>query len=225
MNTNNLKQFEEYHNGEMGPEEKALFEKQLSQNPSLNAEFKEYLSVYEAISDSDTLDLRIKLKEIREENARGKIGGNFLNYSNNWLWVAALLTIIISFTVIVTLLISRPDVNSQVLADFNPVETEVHSALDRELIKFEQRNMDFRIESPNDELFHSRKDPLIFKWAVNSPDPLILELIDWEGKIVFSSGKAVESPYLVGKKLPGGIMVYRFRTHKESYFIGFLFLK
>lgn len=225
MNTKNLKQFEEYYNGEMGPEEKALFEKQLSQDPSLNAEYKEYLSVYEAISDYDTLDLRNKLKEIREENARGKIGGNFLKYSYNWVWMAALLVVIISFTVIITLFISRPDVDSQVLANFNPVVTEVHSALDRELMKFEQRNMDFIIESPGDELFHSRKDPLIFKWTVNSPDPLILELIDWEGKILFSSGKTVESPYLVKKKLPGGIMVYRFRTDKEAYYIGFLLLK
>jgi len=73
MNTKNIRQFEKYYNDEMGPEEKASFEKLLSEDLALSAAFKEYLSIYEALNDRDTLDLRIKLKEIREENARKKL--------------------------------------------------------------------------------------------------------------------------------------------------------
>jgi len=225
MNTQYLKQFENYYNDEMGPEDKALFEKSLSQNPELNASFKEYLSIYEAIGDQDTLDLRIKLKEIREESARNKNGSDFFRHNYNWLWMAALITIIISFTIITSLLIARVDWNQQVATELNAVDIQEYSALDRELMKFEQRNMDFKLESPGDSIFFSRKDPLLFKWTVNSTNPLILELIDWEGKIVFSSGKPAISPYLVKKNLPGGILVYRFRTKTEAYYIGFLFLK
>jgi hypothetical protein len=54
---------------------------------------------------------------------------------------------------------------------------------------------------------------------------LILELINQEGKIIFSSGKYVESPYLLDKPIPGGIMVYRFRTETEAYYMGFLCLR
>jgi hypothetical protein len=50
-------------------------------------------------------------------------------------------------------------------------------------------------------------------------------LIDWEGKIVFSSGKPVTSPYLVKKKFKEGVLAYRFRSETESYYLGFLFLR
>jgi len=225
MNTKYLKQFENYYNGEMEPEEKASFERSLSQDPELNASYKEYLIIYDAIGDKDVLDLRIKLKEIREENARNRNRPDFFRYGYNWLWMAALITIIISFTIITSLLIAKVDWNDEVTSALNAVDIHEYSALDRELMKFEQRNIDFKLESPKDSIFFNRKYPLLFKWTVDSTYPLILELIDWEGKIVFSSDKPAISPYLVKKKLPGGIMVYRFRTDTEAYYIGFLFLK
>jgi len=225
MKTDNLKQFEKYYNNEMEPDERASFEALLSRDPAFREDFNEYMGIYEAISDKETLDLRIKLKEIREENARERNKPDFFRHSYNWLWMAALLTIIISFTVIISLLITKPDVNTQLATGLDKVDTQEFSALDRELQKFERRNMDFKLESPDQDLFHNRRDPILFKWTVNSTDPLILELINWEGKIVYSSGKPVESPYTMRKKLPGGIMVYRFRTNTESYYIGFLFLR
>jgi hypothetical protein len=225
MNTKYFNQFERYYNGEMEPGEKASFEEALAQNPELNAAFKEYLSIYDAISDKDMIDLRIKLREIREEAARDRNKPDFFRHSYNWLWMAALITIILSFTVIVSLLIARVDWKEQLVSEFNTVDTQEYSSLDRELMKFGKRNMDFKLESPDDSLFFNRKDPLLFKWTVNSMNPLILELIDREGNIVFSSGKPALSPYVVNKRLPPGILVYRFRTDTEAYYIGFLFLK
>jgi len=225
MKTQYLKQFEKYYNGEMDPEEKASFENSILQDPELNSSFQEYLSIYDAIRDQDTLDLRTKLKEIREERARNKNRPDFFSHGYNWLWMAALLTIIISFTVIISLLITKIEWNDQVASELNSVEVLEYSALNRELMKFEQRNMDFKLESPKDSFSFNSKDDLLFKWTVDSVNPLILELIDWEGRIVFSSGKPAISPYLIKKKLPGGILVYRFRTDTEAYYIGFLFLK
>jgi hypothetical protein len=224
MNTKYFNQFERYYNGEMQPGEKASFEEALAQNPELNAAFKEYLSIYDAISDKDMIDLRIKLREIREEAARDRNKPDFFRHGYNWLWMAALITIILSFTLIVSLLIARVDLKEQLVSEFNTVDTQEYSSLDRELMKFGKR-MDFKLESPDDSLFFNRKDPLLFKWTVNSMNPLILELIDREGNIVFSSGKPALSPYVVNKRLPPGILVYRFRTDTEAYYIGFLFLK
>jgi hypothetical protein len=225
MKTKYLKQFEKYYNGEMEPDEKASFEEALSDDQELNASYKEYLSIYEALSDHEILDLRMKLKEIREENARDKNYPDFFRHGYNWLWMAALITIIISFTLIVSLMINRAKLKDQLASGINTAEIHKYSALDGELMKFKQRNVELILESPKDSLFFHREDPLRFQWTVNLSDPLILDLIDWEGKIVFSSVKPVTSPYVVKKKLPGGMLVYRLRTDTESYYIGFLFLK
>ncbi|MCK9399876.1 MAG: hypothetical protein M0Q51_07780 [Bacteroidales bacterium] len=225
MNTKYIKQFEKYYNGEMDPEEKGSFEESLSQNPELNADYQEYLSIYEAIGDQETLDLRVKLKELRNEWNRNSNGADFIMNSRNWLWLAALITVIISFTVIVSLLITKADWKDQTASEIKSVEINDFSALNRELIKFKQRKTNFMLESPKNSVFHNRKDPILFQWTVDSTNLLILDLIDWEGKIVFSSGTAVVSPYLVKKKLPEGILVYRFRSETESYYLGFLLLK
>jgi hypothetical protein len=225
MKTKHFNQFERYFNGEMEPGEKASFEEVLSNDRDLNAEYQEYLGIYEAISDQETLDLRIKLKEIREANARKKKGNDFLSQGYNWLWMAALITIIISFTTIVSLLIKQLEPKEQIAFEVVTDQNQDPTGLARELIRFEQRNMDFHLESPKDSIFLNRNNPLLFKWNVNSTDPLILELINMQGKIVFSSDKPVESPYVIKKKLPGGVVVYRFRTDKEAYQLGFLYLR
>jgi hypothetical protein len=225
MNTRYLKQFEKYYNGEMEPAEKASFEELLSQNPELNAAYKEYLSIYEAIGDQEILDLRIKLKELRDERKRNNYGPDFMMRNRNWLWLAALITIIISFTVIVSLLITKVDWKDQAASEFKSIEINDHNALNWELIKFSQRKTNFMLQSPKDSIFHNRKEPILFQWTVDSTDLLILDLIDWEGKIVYTSGKTVASPYVVKKKFREGVLVYRFRSETESYYLGFLILK
>jgi hypothetical protein len=225
MNTKFLKQFEKYFNGEMEPEEKASFEESLQKDPELNAAYAEYLSIYDAIGDKDLLELRIKLKEILNENARKKDAPDFFMQGYNWLWMAALITIMISFTVIISLIITRSDKDDQFASEISVPGSNGYNTLDKELKRFEQRNVDFKLELPKDPISFNRKDPLLFKWTVNSTNPLILDLIDMEGQVIFSSGRAIESPYLVIKKLPNGMLVYRFRTETESYYMGFLYLK
>lgn len=225
MNTKYLKILEKYHNGEMEPSEKASFEESLALNPDLNAAYQEYLSIYEAIGDDETLDLRRKLKELRNETNRNNNGTDFIMRNRNWIWLAALITVIISFTVIVSLMITKVDWKEQSASGSNAIDVYDYNGLNRELMKFTQRKTDFKLESPKDSVFHNRKEPIIFKWTVDTTSPLILDLIDWEGKIVFSSGKPVTSPYLVKKKFKEGVLAYRFRSETESYYLGFLFLR
>lgn len=225
MKTKYLKLLEKYYNGEMEKAEKVSFEESLSQNPELNAANDEYTRICEAIGDAEVLDLRVKLRELKNERNRNNYGADFFMHNRNWLWLAALITIIISFTVIVSLLITNSAWKEQAATEIKSVEYDEYSALNRELMKFKQRKTNFTLESPVDSIFHSRKDPILFQWAVDSANMLILDLIDWEGKIVFSSGKPVGSPYMVKKRLPEGLLIYRFRSETESYYMGFLFMK
>jgi hypothetical protein len=226
MKTNNLKLFEKYYNGLMSPDEKAEFDKSLASDPELNASFREYLSIYEALSDQDTLDLRHKLKEIREENSKNRNTPDFFGQGYNWLWMAALLTIIISFTIIASMLIANIDKDNQKTAELLPqVSSPEFSLLDRELMRFEQRHSDFRLESPLEPIVYKDNGSIKFQWTISIADKLIIDIIDWNGTIVYSSGKPVSSPHMVKKKLPEGIMVFRFRTETNAYFLGFLFIK
>jgi hypothetical protein len=225
MNTKYLKILEKYYNGEMEPSEKASFEESLTRNAELNASWLEYLSIYEAIGDQETLDLRNKLKEIRDEKNRNNNGTDFIVRNNNWLWLAALITVIISFTVVISLMITKVDWREQSASGFNSIEAYDYDGLNRELMKFKERKTNFALESPKDSVFHNRKEPILFKWTVDTTSPLILDLINWEGKIVFSSEEPVTSPYLVKKKFHEGVLAYRFRSETESYYLGFLFLR
>jgi hypothetical protein len=225
MNIKYLKILEKYHNGEMEPSERAAFEESLAQNVELNAIYKEYFSIYEAIGDQETLDLRKKLRELRVEKNRNNSGTEFLIRNRNWVWLAALITVIISFTVVISLLITKVDWKEQSASGFNSIEESDYNGLNRELMKFTERKTDFKLESPKDSVFHNQRDPILFKWTVDSTSPLILDLIDWEGKIVFSSGEPVTSPYVVKKKFHQGVLAFRFRSETESYYLGFLFLR
>ena len=225
MNTKYLKILEKYHNGEMEPSEKASFEESLTSDPELNASYQEYLSIYEAIGDQDTLDLRNKLRELRNEKNRNDDGANFINRNRNWIWLAALITVIISFTVVISLLITKADWKEQSAAGLNSIEVYDYNGLNRELMKFKERKTNFALESPKDSVLHDRREPILFKWTVDTTSPLILDLIDWEGKIVFSSGQPVTSPYLVKKNFKEGVLAYRFRSDTESYYLGFLLLR
>jgi hypothetical protein len=225
MNTKYLKILEKYYNGEMEPSEKASFEESLNRDAELNASWLEYLSIYDAIGDQETLDLRNKLKEIRDEKYRNSNGMDFIVRNNNWLWLAALITVIISFTVVISLMITKMDWKEQSASGFNYTEAYDYNGLNRELMKFKERKTNFALESPKDSVFHNRKEPILFKWTVDTTGPLILDLINWEGKIVFSSDEPVTSPYLVKKKFHEGILAYRFRSETESYYLGFLFLR
>jgi len=225
MKTKEFELFERYYNGAMEPEEMAAFKEKLANDQVFNSAYQEYLSIYEALSDKDTLDLRMKLREIRQENARKRKSGGFLGQGYNWLWLAALITLAVGFTSVISLMIKRTELRKGYVFETTIVESPDMGELDRELLRFVQRQVDFRVEAPKDTIFFNRKNPIQFRWSVDVPDPVILELIDWNGKIVFSSGEPVTSPYRINKKLPAGIMAYRFRTETESFRIGFLYLR
>ena len=226
MKTKEFDLFEKYFNGEMSPEEIREFESLVQSDPNLSASFRQYLEVCEALQDKDTLDLRIKLKEIREENSKNRNLPDFFTHGFNWMWMAALLIIILGFTVVITLMITRYNPDDRMYSQsVSPTVSPKYDALSRELMRYEERSSDFNLESPLNAIVSQSQGYLSFSWTISDPEKLILDIVDWNGTIIFSSGKPVVSPYKVSRIIPPGIIGYRFRTEKYAYALGFLFVR
>lgn len=225
MKTKYLKLFERYYNHEMPEPEREQFEKDLENDQDMNAQYKEYLSIYEAISDKETLDLRVKIKEITESHEKEGNIPDFLRNGYNWFWMAALITILVCITTIIYLFFDRIEKREKFLTE---VYNEVYfpsGNLGRELAKFEQRNVGLKVDAPGDTIFYDKNGPVYFNWFLGFKEPLILDLINQQGRIVYTSGKPVFSPHVVTAPLQEGLVVYRLRTEKVFYHMGFIYLR
>lgn len=224
MKTKYLKLFDQYNSGELDPQERESFERRLEEDSAFAASYREYMELIDAISDRESLELRSALKQIRKDMKSDRFSGNdFLKFNFNWLWVAALMTAIICFTLVVTMMVKDVRIRKEIASIYESSAVIEYSGLDHELKRFNQRNVNFNLVEPEDKISINRKKPVLFSWTDNSTDPLILELINWQGTIIFTTGEPVTSPYLIRKTLPAGVMAYRFRTETEAYGIGFLF--
>lgn len=224
MKTKYLKLFERYHNGEMEEPEKEKFQSQLQIDLEMANDFREYLSIYEALKDRETLELRSKLNEIKDEFRQSRKKDRFMNDKTNWLLVAALFILIAGITLITSFFVLTLKEQKKYVASVEAGFFKEYVALDAELSRFDQRNVGFTLLEPESPFSLDRNKPLKLSWTVNSDDPLILELINWDGKIIFSSKGNVKSPYVIKRPLPAGIFIYRFRTSTQAYGLGFLFL-
>lgn len=224
MKTKYLKLFERYYNQEMSEAEKEQFEQSLESDKELNSAFREYLSIYEAIGDLETLDLRKKLKDITDSGSDERRNSDFFKQGYNWFWMAALVIILVCITTLTYLLFDRIEKREQFMAEYN-IPVEIHSrGLENELTKFDQRNAGLVVNAPGDTIFINREGPVVFSWYLGSYEPLILDLINQQGRVIYTSGTRVTSPHVVPGPLPGGMIVYRLRTEKEFYHMGFIFL-
>ena len=78
MKTNYLQVLEKYFNGEMTPEEMSELEQNREKDPGLNDAFREYEQVLESLRDIETLELRRKLKELREQDMKSGRRSRFI---------------------------------------------------------------------------------------------------------------------------------------------------
>ncbi|MBP6870887.1 MAG: hypothetical protein KBC43_02665 [Bacteroidales bacterium] len=224
MKTKYLKLFERYYNGEMEEPEKEMFQSQLQNDHEMADAYREYLSIYEALKDKETLEFRTKLNEIRDEFRHNRKKDRFMNDKTNWLLVAALFILIAGITVITSFFVLTLKEQKKYVASVEAEFFKEYVALDAELMRFDQRNVDFKLLEPASPFSIDRNKPLQLSWTANSDDPLIMELINWDGRIIYSSRGTVKSPYVIKGPLPAGIFVYRFRTSTQAYGLGFLFL-
>jgi hypothetical protein len=218
MKTRHLKLLEKFFNGEMSEEEKKDFEHTRKNDPELDRDFMEYQQILESLKDTELLELRKKLNEIREEGSRPGDIISFFRGDNNWIWLAALLTIIVALTFVISLLVSEVRHNEP--ASLSNVVMPDSTAMDKlslELRKFSMRKHGMALDIPLISQEFYRKENILFNWSVDSTYNLLLDVIDKEGNVVFVSHRPIESPFVFKRRMKNGSYIFRFRDDKETF--------
>jgi hypothetical protein len=218
MKTRHLKLLEKFYNGEMSPEEISAFELNRKNDPELERAFIEYQQILESLKDTELLSLRKKLNEIREEGSRPGDIISFFRGDNNWVWLAALLTIIVAITFVINLLVQ--EVRQTEPAALSEVIMPDSSAIDKlsvELRKYSMRKHGMEMQVPTVTAGLFRRENILFSWTVDSTYNLLLDVIDKEGNVVFVSYRPIESPYVFKRRMKSGSYIFRFRDDKETF--------
>jgi hypothetical protein len=225
MKANYLQLFEKYSNGEMSPSEEAAFTQQLQEDPAMQHDFKEYQQIIEALDDPEMLNLRLKLRKIREEESVKRNRYPFLNSGNNWVWLAALLTIIAGFTITITLLVTNySDRRHDPLTYVDYFEQKARESLNEELMKYGTRKGGMHLVTPSDSAYFFVEGPVLFEWTVDSTYNMLMDVLDYRGKVVFKSYRPIQSPFLFTRELKTGMYIFRFRDNTGTYNLVSLYL-
>lgn len=228
MKTKYLKIIERYLNDQMDQEEKQRFEGQLETNDELRREFDEFKAVYEAIGDTDTIELRKDLKEIGGEFKEKGERDDDRRDSSHWIWLAAVLIISLSVVSVTYLLMNSPfsPFLYRVGAGQGRVDQQLYylDPVNAEIFKYKIRSENFHLEHPRDSVVVERRTDIAFRWTFTGKMPVYLDILNRNGKIVFSTGTPAQSPFLLLKNLSQGIYVYRFRTDSKTLHTGVFYV-
>ena len=80
---------QKYLDNELSDRELARFEQELNARPDLLVEMDLYKEVDEAIADTDVLDFRAQLSDLREETRRSDTGRRVFRFSRPWHYAAS----------------------------------------------------------------------------------------------------------------------------------------
>lgn len=225
MKTNYLHLFEKYSNGEMSPDEEAVFKQQLEQDPTMESAFREYQQILEALDDPEMLNLRLKLRKLKEDESVKRNRYPFLNSGNNWVWLAALLTIVAGFTIAITLLVTNySDRRHDPITYVDYFAQKARESLNAELMKYGTRKDGMHLVTPSDSSYFFVDGPVLFEWTVDSTYNMLMDVLDYRGKVVFRSYRPIQSPFLFTKELKTGMYIFRFRDNTGTYNLLSLYL-
>ena len=216
---------EQYFNGEMTPDEISAFEKELEKDPELGKAFREYQQILEALKDTETLELRAKLKKIREGKMKPGSRKRFMDLNNNWIWMAALLTIAVSFTIVLSLMVYNVRHHDRRTVATGNIKGGITPGLNAELMKYGMRTHGMKLVHPADTSSMIVRGDLLFEWTVDSTYNLLLDVMNSDGKIVFKSRRHLTSPYLFTKDLKEGFYIFRFRDNKETFSLSMFYMR
>ncbi|MBN2699281.1 MAG: tetratricopeptide repeat protein [Bacteroidales bacterium] len=80
---------QKYLDHELSEKEMIQFEQDLEASPELLADLNLFQEVDEAIADTDVLDFRAQLTDLRNENHRSETGRKFLRFTRPWHYAAS----------------------------------------------------------------------------------------------------------------------------------------
>jgi hypothetical protein len=228
MKSQHLKIFERYSNNEMDSREKAEFEERLRNDEVFLKDYEEYKEIYESIGDKEVIELRKQLKKIGGGISKNKKRGPGGGLDRRWFWLAAVFIVSLSIVSITYLWITSP-MNSRFQGfGWLPEKTDsLIYELDptyKELLRYRVRSDEFNLDQPRDSLVVSRNSSIQFVWRSRISEPVYFDILNKNGKLVFSAGKPIESPFIFKEHLPRGIYVYRFRTPDITIHTGLFYI-
>lgn len=225
MKTNYLKQIERFVNGEMTEQEQKGFHEALTSDPGLGKAYLEYQRILEALKDSEELDLRFKLNEIREEAIRYDSGRKFFKEGSNWLWLAAILLVAICFTVVTRFAVEEYRYDGIFARSEKMDIVADNNRLEEELMKYGYRADELELLAPSVPGIFDRKKDILFRWQVADSINVVLEFINGRGMVIFCSDEGLRSPYLFRDNLPGGFYLLRLRNQYDAFYHGMVYLR
>lgn len=108
---------QKYLDNELSEKELARFEQELSASPELLVDLNLYKEVEEAITDTDVLDFRAQLTDLREETRRSETGRRVFRFSRPWHYAASAALALLVAIGLATVL-GRPLSNNDLFAKY-----------------------------------------------------------------------------------------------------------
>jgi tetratricopeptide (TPR) repeat protein len=108
---------QKYLDNELSERELARFEQELNASPDLLVDLDLYKEVDEAIADTDVLDFRAQLNDLREETRRSETGRRVFRFTRPWHYAASAALALLVAIGLATVL-GRPLSNSDLFAKY-----------------------------------------------------------------------------------------------------------
>jgi len=108
---------QKYLDNQLSDKELARFEQELNASPDLMADLNLYQEVDEAISDTEVLDFRAQLNDLREETRRSDGGRKVLRFTRPWHYAASAAVALLIAIGLATIL-GRPLSNSDLFVKY-----------------------------------------------------------------------------------------------------------
>lgn len=226
----NLKRVERYLNDAMEVAERQRFEEELLHNASLKKTLERVKEIYSMLEDTESIQLRQQLQAIfRKYPGDGQVRSMFPPGAR-WMMIAAVFVILIGVAAVTIFSIRY----NAWLKD--PKAFENSAGLFRrdvytlppayaDLMKYQIRSEKFTLRQPADSAMLTTKSDIIFKWDSFYDDPLTLEVLNRNGRLVYKSSRPVTSPYLLPTRLNRGAYIVRFRSEHEAVNYSVIFVK
>ena len=108
---------QKYLDNELSEKELTRFEQELSASPDLMVDLDLYKEVDEAIADTEVLDFRAQLNDLREETRRSETGKRVFRFTRPWHYAASAAVALLVAIGLATVL-GRPLSNSDLFAKY-----------------------------------------------------------------------------------------------------------
>jgi tetratricopeptide (TPR) repeat protein len=140
VNKNNMKDrhiLQKYLDNELNEKELARFEQELNASPELMMDLNLYKEVDEAIADTEVLDFRAQLGDLREDTRRSETGRRTFRFTRPWHYAAsAALALLVAIGL--AMVLGRPLSNSDLFVKYmKPYELVLtNRSMDNEVVQF-----------------------------------------------------------------------------------------